>query len=68
MKTTMIQLWPHFNHARNIWTVAITLGGEYQTEADGRDMGAAVADAVAKFRTARGCRIAERQGKPLCAI
>lgn len=43
-------------HASNIWTAYVYLDSVLQTEARNTDEDAAVRDAVAKFRTARGCR------------
>lgn len=64
MNAAHITVVTNFDSSRpagRAWRAWIYLGDKVQTTADGRDQGAAVADAVAKFRTARGCRMAERR-------
>lgn len=51
-----IFLVTNFDHGTASWTCWVYTYGTFTTKASGRDEGAAVADAVAKFRTSRGAR------------
>lgn len=51
-----IMITPTYDHGRGCWIAYLYQGGLLQTSASGRDEGAAVADAVARFRTSRMSR------------